>query len=218
MKATTSNFRPVRETRDVAPQELAWQQRLRTILAEPRYHPQTHTLSFGWFWQAVWHWLATHIFVFHLPHGRIPPVTGYAVLVVALVVTALFFRRLTVNPGVPRTPRQGVQGASRTAADWVREADGLMLQGEYVEASRLLFRAALTDFAQRGYIRLAPDKTNGDYVRAITRQRLPEEQTLRAIAADCDLLWYGAADGNAAELARRTRDRVTAVLAGGDSP
>ena len=202
----------------MAPQGLAWQQRLRGILSEPRYHPQTHTLSFGWLWQAVWHWIATHIFVFHLPHGRIPPATGYVVLVIALGVTALFFRRLTVNPRVSRKPPHTVPDAPRTAADWVRQADELLLRGQHVEASRLLFRAAITDFAQRGYIRLAPDKTNGEYVRALTRQRLPEERALRAIAADCDQLWYGAADADAAELARRMRSRVGALLSGGDSP
>ena len=201
----------------MTPDDKLWRERLHAILAEPAYHPQVRHPLFGGLLEAVWHWIAVHIFIFHVPRASVPPAAGYVLLAVALGAAALFFRRLTVNARVNRAAQSPLdETRPLTAAKWLQRADELLRTGDGIEASRLLFRAALTHLAQEGHIRPGADRTNGEYVRALFQSRLSEAGKLQAIAADCDILWYGAPAADAAALAQRIRDRVAALLAGGD--
>ncbi len=201
----------------MAPDDTLWRERLHAILAEPAYHPQIRRPLFGGLLQAVWHWIAVHIFIFHVPHTSVPRVAGYVMLAVALGAALLFFRRLTFNPRVNRAAQSHADGSRPLAAtQWLLLADELLRAGDEIEASRLLFRAALTHLAQEGHIRPGADRTNGEYVRALFQSHLSEAGKLQAIAADCDILWYSAPAADAAAMAQRIRDRVAALLVGGD--
>lgn len=108
-----------------------------------------------------------------------------------------------------------VPADSREPDEWLALGQEWLGKGDARRALRALYLAALAALSRGERVRLAPHKTNGDYVAELAR-RSPRSSDLpslfAALAREFDRAWYGEHPVDAASL-ERFRDDVLAVQA-----
>lgn len=79
----------------------------------------------------------------------------------------------------------------RTDVDLRTEAERLMIAGEFDEAIKCLFGHQLLLLDRRGWLRLSRGKTNGRYVREVSRENSDAGRFLRATADAFEASYFG---------------------------
>jgi hypothetical protein len=166
----------------------------------------------GRFWDAVRRWLAGRESDPLAPGGEpaaLADGTALRVLVLlaaaALAVGAVVFWRSRRRPAVAApavaapAPAAPTEIADHDAArleseEWLRLASEAERAGEFRAAARAVHLAGLSWLSRRGWLRLAPTKTNHDYVRELGRRARSRPALVAAYAATVrglEPVWYG---------------------------
>lgn len=130
----------------------------------------------------------------------------YLLLAVVVAAVALFLIRLrrrrrreataTAAAAVPEPDllADHVHADDRAPEDWLAMGREWAQKGDFRRALRALYLASLAFLSRRELLRLAAHKSNGDYVREVTRRAasLPDViASFREAAAAFDGAWYG---------------------------
>jgi hypothetical protein len=114
-------------------------------------------------------------------------------------------------PAAPAPAEGGVLSAlSRSPRGWLDEAERLAAAGNYREAVRAVYLAALAKLHRRGLIDYHPAKSNWDYVRGF-RGALEQVGSLKQLTLCFDFAWYGRLGADPAGF-ERARTLATSLL------
>jgi len=147
-------------------------------------------------------------------------VIGFCLAVVAYVLRRLWLSRAQ---GEKREKKRGprvVLGErleeDKTAADLLEEAEGLARAGDLRGAIRKGYVALLCELGDRHVIRLAHNKTNRDYLRAVREANAPRLYTeMLPLTYSFELHWYGLQQASESDWADfRARCRQAFKLSG----
>ncbi|MBG8555380.1 DUF4129 domain-containing protein [Hymenobacter guriensis] len=162
----------------------------------------------GWdlFWRRFWEWLGE---LLNTRGGRLTWKYGiYALLVGALVFVVLKLLQVDVTRAFGRAPRTGLLAYDVANEDLetinfdaaIAEAER---QENYRVAVRLGYLLALKQLADKGLIRLQPEKTNHDYLYELPEGTLPP--AFRELTRQFEFVWYGEHDDLTASQYQQTR-------------
>src|SRR5262249_59664133 len=94
--------------------------------------------------------------------------------------------------GGPGGGRGGRLRHEQPASAWLRQAEELARGGQFAEAVRALFHAALSQLHQAGLLRCEPTRTNGEYVEQVRRAgRAATGDDLAELTGVFERGWYG---------------------------
>jgi hypothetical protein len=120
-----------------------------------------------------------------------------ATLIVVAIGKWLLGRRRDEDEGRPGLPGGAPAAAgplpdptTRTAAEWLGDADAAAARGDYRTAVRNLYLALLSALCRRGALKYDPARTNGEYVRSF-RGEAGDRSAFRAVTRLSDAVIYG---------------------------
>lgn len=144
------------------------------------------------------------------PTLSIPPVLVWSILFVLLVVGVIWLLRAMLQARTqpppsaatgalaeamgPNIDSDDLSGAELPLNEWVALGDRLLAEGDYRRAARAYFLAHLSLLGERGALRLARNKSNGDYQRDLRASQHVFPGSLDNYAAArraFEALWYG---------------------------
>ncbi len=179
--------------------------RLHGILQRPEFNEQpAQGGALERLWERFWNWLRS------LLPARTPMQPGTAAfvsqaaraLVYALCVALIGFVLWRYGPRIARRKltRERERAArvvlgeqlapEQTPADLLREAEQLARTGDLRGAMRKAYIAVLCELGERKILRLAPHKTNRDYLRAL-RDDARLLQSVQPLTTAYERHWYG---------------------------
>ena len=131
--------------------------------------------------------------------GNHPKVTNFLrwgiVMVLGLVLLAwLAYSLAHVSPR--RFPAPAGELRAAPARDWVKEAQNAAARGEYRDAIRILYGAAVLALGEAGAWQVDPSRTHREYVRLLPRDSLRRPH-LMALTDCFERVWYGRAQASA---------------------
>jgi hypothetical protein len=114
-------------------------------------------------------------------------------VLLAFLLWMVIRRRPAAAQGSPDGVRLGGEGMpdalSRPADSWERLAEQFVREGQWRLALRALYLALLVTLHQRGIIRYERERTNGDYVGALSGN--PVREPFASLTVLFDQAWYG---------------------------
>ena len=142
---------------------------------------------------------------------------GWVILVTAVVAVAFFAFRLLreVTVDASASAADPMAGRRRPAEDWAREAEEHEAAGQWRDALRCRYRAAVAELAARGFVEEIPGRTAGEY-RAQVASTVPNSAADFGAATELfELAWYGDApvDGGDVARLRSLTERVLGMVA-----
>ncbi|MHB1683327.1 MAG: DUF4129 domain-containing protein [Bacilli bacterium] len=177
---------------------LFWRHKLQTILSGPSYHTQGQSNSWLQALINLLRELARRLHL-HIVLGQPPRSLGWIVLALSVLGLTLLLSRFGRNR---RTKEAAAPSGSRRPLDakgFFLLADRHIAAGEYHEAARCYFLAAVTHLQSVRELNVNPNKTNGEYARELLRHKSPVSAAFLTLARACDELLYHspAGSGNA---------------------
>jgi Domain of unknown function (DUF4129) len=145
-------------------------------------------------WEQALGWLVDHLDWFFRRLGHHPTVKSVLLWSVVVVLGVIFLTWL-VKALLSRSPRAPVDLAGPAAAagawrDWMEKARRAAAMGEYRDATRFAYTAAVCRLGELGVWMVDPSRTHREYLRLLppdAAQRAP----VAAITAHFEQVWYG---------------------------
>lgn len=129
-----------------------------------------------------------------------------------LFAAFLIVRRVRRDPG--REPDGlPIEGPSRPAADWRRDAEELERRGDWRGALRAHWRATVADLAERGLVEEVPGRTTGEYRQQVSVSVPDGAADFASATRLFEDAWYAAADVSP-EDCTNAKELLGAVLSG----